>query len=447
VADRSRKKPIRDAEDMERVLQTPGALRDHLRRTEEALRSSEEYYRAVFQNTGTAMVVMEEDTTIVHANKESLRLVGYTPEELEGMKALDFVAPEDYEKVLSFRTARLADPENSPKSIEVTIVDRNGGRRDGYMTSEMLPCSRKIIASFLDITERTKMESALRESEKKYRSIFDNAVEGIFQIRPDGTLLAANPAFARILGYSSPEQVLSPAKNVFCEEAYVNPGRTPELKERLLSPGFVSDFEIECKRTDGSRYWVTANVMVVGDSGGSHPFYEGTIVDITERKRMQEDLESKSRSLEETNAALTVLLRRREQDNANLGEKVIRNVEDLVLPYVERLGTINPENAALANIIKSNLRTILAPFIRSMGLKCGAFTPKEIQIANLVRLGKTSKDICRILNLSTCTIHIHRTNIRRKLGITSSKVNLRSHLLSLDDDTGGENVGAADYLL
>ena len=192
----------------------------------------------------------------------------------------------------------------------------------------------------------------------------------------------------------------------------------------------MQDFEIQCRRPDGTRNWISVNVRTVRDRDGKELFHEGTAVDITERKRMQEDIESKSRSLEETNAALRVLLKHREQDNAELEEKIFYNIKELVLPYVEKLKSSHSKDTVIVDIIERNLNDILTPFLRDMASKYVNFTPKEIQIADLIKKGKTTKEISQILNLSMRTIDIHRYNIRRKLFITNTKANLQSYLLS-----------------
>ncbi len=130
-------------------------------------------------------------------------------------------------------------------------------------------------------------------------------------------------------------------------------------------------------------------MRTVRDRDGKELFHEGTAVDITERKRMQEDIESKSRSLEETNAALRVLLKHREQDNAELEEKVFYNIKELVLPYVEKLKSSHSKDAVIVDIIERNLNDILTPFLRDMASKYVNFTPKEIQIADLIKKGKS----------------------------------------------------------
>ena len=146
---------------------------------------------------------------------------------------------------------------------------------------------------------------------------------------------------------------------------------------------------------------------------------------------MQEDIESKSRSLEETNAALRVLLKHREQDSAELEEKIFHNIKELVLPYVEKLRTTHSKDTVIVDIIERNLNDILTPFVRAMASRYVNFTPKEIRIADLIKKGKSTKEISQILSLSMRTIDIHRYNIRRKLDITNTKANLQSYLLSL----------------
>jgi PAS domain S-box-containing protein len=298
------------------------------------------------------------------------------------------------------------------------------------MTVTLMPDKRKIISSFIDISARKRMEEALKESEEKFRNIFEHATEGIFQVDVRGKIISANPAFARILGYQSPDHMMRSVKDM-THEVYADVNKRVELQETLAKAGFVNNFEVQCVRPDGVRIWVSMNLRTVKDNRGDTTFYEGTLVDITERKKMQAELESKSVSLEETNAALRVLLKHREKDNAELEEKLFCNIRELILPYVERLKANDFKDGGLAEVIESNLNDILSPFIKDMAAKCSGFTPKEIQVADLMKRGKTTKEISQILNLSVRTIDIHRYNIRRKLNITNKKINLQSYLLSL----------------
>lgn len=144
------------------------------------------------------------------------------------------------------------------------------------------------------------------------------------------------------------------------------------------------------------------------------------------------ELDSKSHNLEEANIALKVMLKAREEDKGELEEKVLANVSELVLPYIEKLKNtrLNPEQMACLNILGSNMNEIVSPFSNKLSSKYLGLTPQEIRIANLVKSGKTNKEIAEFMNVSLRTAEFHRENIREKLGLKNKKVNLRSYLLS-----------------
>jgi PAS domain S-box-containing protein len=134
--------------------------------------------------------------------------------------------------------------------------------------------------------ERQRAEAALRQAEAKYRSIFENAGEGIFQVTPAGTFLTANPAMARMLGYESSAELIAAITNLETQ-IYIEPARRPELLHLLDEQGSVHHLEIECYRKDRSRIWTSANIRVVHDEQGQVRYYEGMSTDITERKQAE----------------------------------------------------------------------------------------------------------------------------------------------------------------
>jgi len=162
--------------------------------------------------------------------------------------------------------------------------------------------------------------------------------------------------------------------------------------------------------------------------------------EIEERKQVEQELrkreaelESQASELGEVNSALRVLLKQRDNDKIELEEKVLHNVKELVAPYVERLKSsgLDARQTTCVSILESNLHDIVSPFAHNLSSKYLGLTPTEIQIANLVKQGMTTKEIAEILNSSHRTVEFHRKNIRKKMGIVNSKVNLRSHLLSM----------------
>jgi PAS domain S-box-containing protein len=141
---------------------------------------------------------------------------------------------------------------------------------------------------------RRRAEDELKKSEEKYRSIFENAVEGIFQTSPEGSLISINPAFAHILGYGSPEELLDNVGNVSL--IYADPFERKRHIETLNDRGVAKDYIVTLKRRDGSLVCVSANTRAVRDEQGNVIYYEGILEDITERRRAEEQLkESRER--------------------------------------------------------------------------------------------------------------------------------------------------------
>ncbi|WP_293155922.1 MULTISPECIES: PAS domain S-box protein [unclassified Microcoleus] len=166
------------------------------------------------------------------------------------------------------------------------------------------------IIAFTDITERKQAEAALVQAEEKYRRIFENALEGIFQTAPDGTLISANPALAQIYGYDSPEELMA-SVNDFQRQLYVQPHRRQEFFELMQEYGTVSEFESEVYRRDGTVIWISEDARTVFDARGELLYYQGFAEDITlrrlvdaERLKFTNDLEKALIAEEKFNEAL-----------------------------------------------------------------------------------------------------------------------------------------------
>jgi DNA-binding CsgD family transcriptional regulator len=163
-------------------------------------------------------------------------------------------------------------------------------------------------------------------------------------------------------------------------------------------------------------------------------------VELTEHKRTERvlrqretALETRTNELEELNKALRVLLKQRDKDRTELEENVMLNVKELVLPYTEKLKArrLDAKSMAYLSVLERNLNDIISPFAHTLSSKHLSLTPAEIQIANLVKDGRTSKEMAELLNVSRRTIESHRQNIRMKVGLHGERANLRSHLLSI----------------
>ncbi len=151
-----------------------------------------------------------------------------------------------------------------------------------------------------------------------------------------------------------------------------------------------------------------------------------------ELRKNEAELKDKTIDLGEFNTALKVLLKRREEDKSELEKKVLFSVEELTMPYIKEMKNtrLSSRQKTLMDIMESNLKEIISPFSERISKKISKLTPMEIQVANLVKQGQATKEIAGLLYLSTKTIDCHRENIRKKIGIKNTKINLRTYLLS-----------------
>jgi DNA-binding CsgD family transcriptional regulator len=209
-------------------------------------------------------------------------------------------------------------------------------------------------------------------------------------------------------------------------------------KKRLIGEEIPTQYEASLVKKSGEIFPVELSSARTIWQGKSAAIV--IIRDITKRKKVEDalhrretELEVHAEELEEVNSALRVLLKRREEDKTELEEKILINVKELVAPYLEKLGStsLTTMQSVYVDTLKSILTDIISPFAHRLSSKYLNLTPTEIQIANLVKEGRTTKEIAEILNSSSRTIESHRKNIRKKIGIANKKVNLRSHLLSM----------------
>ncbi len=157
----------------------------------------------------------------------------------------------------------------------------------------------RVVGIAEDITQQKQTEDAVRKAEARYRGIFENATEGIFRTTLEGRILIANPALARMFGYESPQEMVSHVADVG-RQIYVAPEKRAEMKRLLLERGSVQGFEEENYRKDGGIIWVSLNAHLVRDAGGAVQYLEGTIQDITERKRAEAQVAMLAHAVEST---------------------------------------------------------------------------------------------------------------------------------------------------
>jgi PAS domain S-box-containing protein len=246
----------------------------------------------------------------------------------------------------------------------------------------------------------------------------------------------ANKRLCEMLGYEPDDIVGVPATKVLDED---NKKRFEDQFAKRKK-GEAGAYEITFTRKDGQKLPAIVSPRPVFDEKGNFKGSFSVITDVTDLKRTQRavkerelQLEMQTANLEEANAALKVLLKRRDEDKKELEEKVLFNMGELVEPYLAKLknSELNARQKAFLNILESHLNDIISPFSRNLYFSYLNLTPSEMKIAGLIRQGKTTKEIASLLNLSSRTVETHRKNIRKKLGLRDRKANLRTKLLSL----------------
>ena len=250
-------------------------------KAEEVLRESENRYRAIFENTGAATIILEEDTTISLANAEFEKLTGYTKDEIENKKSwTEYVAKEDLERMLDQHRLRRVDAKAALKQYEFRLIDRHDQTRDCLLTVDMIADTKRSIASFLDITERKNAEKALHESELRLRTILQTVNEGFWLIDNDTVTTDLNPRMCAILGRNR-EEVLG--RKIFDFVDSENKAIF-EQQIRLRAQGEVGTYEIALSRPDGSNVFCLFNATPLFDGSGNKAGSFAMVTDISERK-------------------------------------------------------------------------------------------------------------------------------------------------------------------
>jgi PAS domain S-box-containing protein len=286
--------------------------------------------------------------------------------------------------------------------------------------------------------ELKQAQQALAESEALFRATFEQAPVGIVHGDLTGRIRRANRRIAELFGYEPGDPDFLKLRLWEC----THPGDlwTVDRFKKLLA-GEISDYTVEKRylRRDGSMWWASVRCSMARADDG-HPKYFIVIVeDITSSKATEEELEAKvaqrTAELEAANTALKVMLNHRAEEKREVEEEVAASVGQLVMPFLERLLTsgLTPNQRALAEAVRSGVTEITSPLAHRLSSKLVGLTPKELEVARLVKDGKNSSEIAQLLSISHNAVAFHRQNIRAKLGLKRKKVNLCSYLMQMSD--------------
>ncbi len=292
------------------------------------------------------------------------------------------------------------------------------------------------------IDRQAESTDAYDNSEEKFRTIFDHANDLIAYVSADGRLLEANAKTEEIFGFPPDEAI---GKHVD-ELIQLFPEEMIKRFEKLRKTGgdnLQEVIEIEAHREDGKAIFLEVTTREVKKNGMTIG-YISILRDISMRKRMEKALrkhqnhlealvKERTAEIEETNTALSVLVEKMRTDKESIEKSILDNIKQLIIPNLKRIqkGELKPQQRLRLETLKKHLNEITSPLTGKMTANFFNFTSMEIQVADLIVHGKTTKEIAMILNVSAKAIGFHRGNIRAKIGIKNKNDSLRLSLLSL----------------
>ena len=259
----------------------------------ERLRQSENELAEAQQLASLGSWSLDIKTGLMTWSDELYRIFGLHPQEIQASfeESIKRIHPEDRADVMLTleKCMKTRERYNQPSRI----IRSDGKIRLlqvlGSVVADKQGTPIRMFGLCQDVTELEATKEARRAAEKKYRQIFENAGEGIFQSTPEGCYLTANPALACMHGFDSPEELIRSCRDI-SREIYVDPAKRDEFKRLLETHGSVRGFEHESFRQDGSKIWISVNAHAVRDETGKILYYEGTAQNITERKQTEQAL-------------------------------------------------------------------------------------------------------------------------------------------------------------
>jgi len=262
------------------------------KQAEEKLRSSEEKFRALTETTASATLVVQGEK-FRYVNPAFERLSGYTLQDLQEMRFWDIIHP-DFQRLVKERGFARQRNEKIPTRYEFKYITKSGEERWLDFSATYIEFENKpaLMASGFDITKRKRIEAALRESEIKYRRIFESFEDIYYQIDENGIIRVLSPSVYRLTGWPPDELIGKPVATV-----YVRPEDREKLLEELARKGFLRDYEILVKKKDGTHVYASLVASILTDADGRVCGVSGTLRDITGRKHAEEKLQQTLESL------------------------------------------------------------------------------------------------------------------------------------------------------
>jgi len=388
------------------------------------LQDSEERFRTFMLHLPALAFIKDEKSRILFTNRAMNELMG--SEGWIGRDALENLPVEVAAKIME--QDRRVIEGGKPVLIEEAIPVKSGQTR--IFETRKFPIGREgkpplLGAISLDVTEKRQAEEALLASEERYRSLAESSRDFIFVLDRDDRFVYVNGAAEAVTGKKPAELIGRHRANLDVPPEML--ARQKEANDTVFATGEPLFAEGQYLMGKGGRpAWHNVTLVPLKDGGGEVHALLGVARDVTESRE-------RAQRLEEANVALKVLLRHREEDRRELEEQFLANFRKLVMPSLEKLRKtgLTPRQAAYVDVVEMNVRKVFSASGAAAGLAQASLTPIEMRIVEFIKEDKTTKEIGSLLNLSPRTVEYYRDRIRKKLGLKSKNVNLRSYLYSL----------------
>lgn len=422
-----------------KLLRIEGTFTDitEKKKMKQKLIESEINYRTLVESTKDMIFKGELDGRIVFMNKAVENALGYSKDELEEMNSFKGVHPDDLNHVdKKFNVLRQGQ---GIENVELRYKIKDGKYIDISINAEPVFDENNNVTGFAgiarDMTALKKVERELQKTKSIAEAYIEATTDAAVMIDLDSCIVDLNNEFARRFKKNMKGLI---GKNIFDLFPKDVAKRRREMGQKVIRSG--KPLHVQDER---EGRWNEVSIHPLFDEDGKVGYIAIFTHDITAFKKIEEeitasrnDLEKKilkrTTELEEVNTALRVLVKSRDTNVKELEDRIIFNINELILPNLEELGKNNTtkRQKALINILGNNLDEITSQFIAGAEGRYLKLTPTEMKVANLVKQGKTNKEIAELHNLSPRTIESHRERIRRKIGIKNKKINLRSYLMS-----------------
>ncbi len=347
---------------------------------ESSLRENEERYRAIFENTGNASILIHDDTTITLANRYFETLSGYSRQEIEGkMSWTAFVDKTDLERMKRYSEIRSVDPSSAPAAYEFRFVNRSGERREIFLTIADIPETNENIASLLDLTE-------YKQAEEKFTKVFMMAPGGISITRmSDGSIVDTNIGFKEISGWDRSEVI---GKSSLEPRFWTDPAQRDGMMEELKAGKDILQREFQFTHKNGSAHTGIYSARSIQMDGEAHILF--VMQDITSQRRLEEDHRKLEQQLYQSQKmdAIGQLAGGVAHDFNNMLSVILGNTE----LAMDRVSPVHPLYKPLQDILHAAMRS--ADLTRQLL----AFARKQEAVPKLLDLNETVSGILKMLS-------------------------------------------------